>query len=389
MRVFKLSVFLFIPLVIFTYCKLPKEIKQEKTKFRIIGYVAGYRDLDFTQIDAKKLSHINFAFANVIDGKVQFDPSPIDGKVLSEKDILSLVSLKKKNKDLKILVSVGGWLWSGKFSDAALSEDSMEIFSQSVADFVEKYKLDGLDIDWEYPNQSGAGNIYREADIENFTLLLKACREKLDQLAQKNHKKESYLLTIATGSDSAYIRNTRLGEVQKYLDFINIMTYDFYNGLHTKTGHHANLKPSPADPGGNNIIHSVQMHLDAGVPANKLNIGIPFYGRKWEGVNPDDHGLYQKAATTGQIIYYRIIKKEVLNNDKFVRYWDEEADAPWLWNAEDSIFISYDDEESIALKIEFIRNKGLGGAMFWEYTDNPGGELLENIYGRMKGELLR
>jgi chitinase len=249
-----------------------------------------------------------------------------------------------------------------------------------VADFVERYQLDGLDIDWEYPNQTGAGNVYREEDIENFTLLLKACREKLDLLAQTNHKKEGYLLTIATGADSSYIRNTQLGEVQKYLDFINIMTYDFYNGLHHKTGHHSNLKPSPLDPDGNSLINSVQMHLDAGIPANKLNIGIPFYGRKWEGVNPENNGLYQKTATTGQIIYYRILKKDIFHHEKYIRYWDEDAEVPYLWNSTDSIFISYDDVESIRLKMEYIKNKGLGGAMFWEYTDNPEGELLKTIY---------
>ena len=389
MKLFKYYVFLLIPLVLFTSCRFSEKKKEEKSKFRIIGYVAGYRDFDFTKINATQLTHINFAFANVIDGKVQFDPSPIDGKVLSEKDLLALSKLKDTNPDLKILVSVGGWLWSGNFSDAALTVDSREIFAQSVADFVERYQLDGLDIDWEYPNQTGAGNIYREEDIENFTLLLKACREKLDLLAETNHKKEGYLLTIATGADSTYIRNTQLGEVQKYLDFINIMTYDFYNGLHHKTGHHSNLKPSPLDPDGNSLINSVQMHLDAGVPAAKLNTGIPFYGRKWEGVNPVENGLYQKAATTGEIIYYRIIKKEFFNNDKYTRYWDKDAEAPYLWNSTDSIFISYDDMESIRLKMEYIKNKGLGGAMFWEYTDNPGGELLKTIYEGLSGRYKR
>ncbi len=380
MKFYKFYFFLLIPMVFCTSCKFSGKNKEEKQNFRIIGYVAGYRDFDFSKIEAKKLTHINFAFANVIDGKVQFDPSPIDGKVLSEKDIIALSKLKITNPDLKILVSVGGWLWSGRFSDAALTEDSREVFARSAAVFVERYKLDGLDIDWEYPNQTGAGNVYREDDIENFTLLLKACREKLDHLAQKNNKTEGYLLTIATGADSAYIKNTRLGEAQKYLDFINIMTYDFYNGLHKKTGHHANLSPSPLDPGGNNIKNLVQMHITAGVPAAKLNIGIPFYGRKWEGVNPEQNGLYQLATTTGQIIYYRTIKKEIFNNEKYIRYWDKNAELPYLWNPTDSIFISYEDERSIALKMEFIKKNGLGGAMFWEYTDNPGGELLSVIY---------
>ena len=381
MKFLQSSFLILIVLISFSSCQSSNGSKNENSNYRIIGYVAGYRDFDFTKIDASKLTHINFAFANIIDGKVQFDSTPIDGKVLSEKDIQALSKLKKTNPELKILVSVGGWLWSGRFSDAALTENSREIFAQSVADFVDRYKLDGLDIDWEYPNQTGAGNIYREEDIGNFTLLMKACREKLDQLAEKNKKKEGYLLTIASGADSTYIQNTNLGEVQKYLDFINIMAYDFYNGLHNTSGHHANLQESKTSHSGDiSVIKSVQLHLDAGVPLKKLNIGIPFYGRKWDGVNPEQNGLYQQAGSTGQIIYYRKIKQNIFNNNKYTRYWDEDAVAPYLWNSTDSIFISYEDVESIKIKTDYVKKSGLGGMMFWEYTDNPEGELLEAIY---------
>ena len=372
---------LMLMLFLFSSCQSFNSNKKETKNYRIIGYVAGYRDFDFTKIDAKKLTHINFAFANIINGKVQFDSTPIDGKVLSEKDIKALSKLKETNPELKILVSVGGWLWSGRFSDVALTENSREIFAQSVADFVDRYNLDGLDIDWEYPNQTGAGNIYREEDIENFTLLMRASREKLDQLATENKKKEAYLLTIASGADLTYIQNTRLGEVHKYLDFINIMSYDFYNGLHSTSGHHANLYQSKARHSGNiSVKESVQLHLNAGVPLKKLNIGIPFYGRIWEGVNPNQKGLYQQAGSTGQIIYYRKIKENILRNNKFSRYWDKDAVAPYLWNPGDSIFISYDDEESIQIKTDYVKKSGFGGMMFWEYTDNPDGELLEVIY---------
>ncbi len=192
MKFLQSSFLILIALISFSSCQSSNSSKKERKNYRIIGYVAGYRDFDFTKIDATKLTHINFAFANIIDGKVQFDSRPIDGKVLSEKDIQALSRLKETNQELKILVSVGGWLWSGRFSDAALTENSREIFAQSVADFVDQYKLDGLDIDWEYPNQTGAGNIYRKEDIENFTLLMKASRKKLNQLAEKNNKKEAY-----------------------------------------------------------------------------------------------------------------------------------------------------------------------------------------------------
>ena len=235
-------------------------------EYRVVGYVAGYRDFDFSRIDARKLTHINYAFANVLDGQVMFDTTDIDATSLKDDDLKALQKLKEINPNLKILVSVGGWVWSGNFSDAALTEVSRAKFAKSAADFVAQYHLDGIDIDWEYPNQVGAGNIHRVEDIENFTLLMKATREALDNLENQSGSAR-YLLTIATGADSAYVSNTKLGEAANYLDFINIMTYDFYNGLHKVTGHHANLYPSEFNTGRiSDVLNSVKLHEEAGVP---------------------------------------------------------------------------------------------------------------------------
>ena len=360
-----------------------KKQSEKEKEYRVIGYVAGYRDFDFTKIDAQKLTHINYAFANVINGEVMFDTTTIDNTSLKTEDLDALFALKQQNKDLKILVSVGGWVWSGNFSDAALTADSHNKFSKSAALFVKKYKLDGIDIDWEYPNQSGAGNIHRTEDIENFTLLMKSVREELDKIGNTNN--QHYLLTIATGADESYIKNTQLGEVQKYLDFINIMTYDFYNGWHNTTGHHSNLHPSAMPKNDkNSVINAVDLHVNAGVPLDKLNVGIPFYGRKWTGVKSDDNnGLFQEAESVGMIEYYHMIKPNI-NSNGFVRYWDDKAQVPYLWNNESNIFISYEDEMSIAKKMEYLKKKGLSGVMFWEYSDDNNGELLNAMYSKLE-----
>ena len=104
----------------------------EGKKYRVVGYVAGYRDFDFSKIQARKLTHINYAFANVIDGKVMFDTANIDNTSLKTDDLKSLQKLKEVNPSLKILVSVGGWVWSGNFSDAALSVESRQKFAKSA-----------------------------------------------------------------------------------------------------------------------------------------------------------------------------------------------------------------------------------------------------------------
>lgn len=349
--------------------------------YRVVGYVAGYRDFDFSKIQAEKLTHINYAFANVIDGKVMFDTTDIDNTSLKDDDLKILQKLKEVNPSLNILVSVGGWVWSGNFSDAALTENARTRFAKSAADFVHQYNLDGIDIDWEYPNQVGAGNIHRVEDIENFTLLMKATREALNEL-EKRANKNHLLLTIATGADSAYISNTKLGEVARHLDFINIMTYDFYNGLHTVTGHHANLYPSSLNTSRvSDVLNSVKLHEEAGVPLEKLTIGIPFYGRKWEGVKSDrNNGLYQDAESVGDIIFYRQIIDKCLSNDTYSRFWDESSKAPYLWNKETKIFISYEDAESIKYKVEYLKKKGLSGVMFWEYSDDYQSQLLDAIH---------
>ncbi len=187
---------------------------------------------------------------------------------------------------------------------------------------------------------------------------LKEVRTYLDKQSKLDNLPEDdfYLLTIATGGDQAFVDNTNLGEAHQYLDFINIMTYDAYHGGHNITGHHTNLFPAYNDPAveakGEEIksaLTSVQGHIIAGVPVEKINLGLAFYGRKWEGVKKENNGLFQPAESVGMIEYYRVIAQEATEENGFIRYWDENAKAPYLWNADSGIFISYEDTTSIQI----------------------------------------
>jgi len=356
-----------------------------KKKYNVVAYVAGYRNFDFSTIRADKITHINYAFVNVVDGQVHFDTS-IDNTPLKKDDIAKLNTLKKINPDLKVLVSAGGWTWSGGFSDAALTAESRRKFAVSAAAFVDAYQLDGIDIDWEYPNSPGAGNVYRPEDVHNFTLLLQAVREELDGLSARKPDHRHYLLTIATGASQRYVDNTELGELQRYLDFLNIMTYDFYHGGDHRTGHHSNFRPSSSPVRDkNNIINAVDLHVRAGVPPRKINLGIPFYGRKWTGVKSgENHGLFQEAESVGDIVFYRQIVP-CLHDDAYQQRWDEAAQAPYLWNPKEAVFISYENARSMAAKIQYLKEKGLGGVMFWEYSDDYDGELLDALDRALAG----
>lgn len=358
---------------------------QTEKEYMVVAYVASYREFDFSTIDVSGITHINYAFANIRDGKVVFDTVKIDGVLPNSEDIDELNSLKKNKPDLKVLVSVGGWTWSGGFSDAALTEESRAVFAKSCADFVKEFKLDGIDLDWEYPNQPGAGNIHRPEDVQNFTLILKAVREELDLMAENEGKGNHYMLAIATGADEAYVANTQLGELHKYLDFLNIMTYDFYNGWHNINGHHSNYLPS-AQPemDKNNVVNAVEMHVNAGFPVEKINLGIPFYGRIWKGVKAESNQiLFKKAETVGMGIDYRDFNQNI-NANGFTRYWDDTAKAPYLWNPAEKTFISYEDEESIKIKIEYLKNRGLAGVMFWEYSADHDKKLLNAVVENLR-----
>ncbi|TDU43056.1 chitinase [Gelidibacter sediminis] len=344
----------------------------EPVDMKIIGYAAGYEDYDFSKIDASKLTHINFAFANIVEGKAAFELDTDAAK------IATLIGLKQQNPNLKVLYSVGGWVWSDQFSTMAAYEESRKIFAESCVALLKKHQFDGVDLDWEYPGQRAEDNVFRPADKDNFTLLLKTIREALDVQGKKDNT--HYLLTIATGADQAYIDNTNLGEAHEYLDFINVMGYDFYQGWMYQTGHHANLYPSDKEKyGGNSGVEAIERHIVAGVPVNKLVLGIPFYGRQWEKVAPTEVSLYASANEGGYIIsYWQILEK--IKSGNYEKLYDESAKASYLWSATDKVMISWETPKEIKLKADYIKEKGLGGAMFWEYSLDKNQELLNTLF---------
>lgn len=331
----------------------------------MIGYVTG-NGWTKDQIDAQKLTHINYAFA--IPAK-NGELAPLTTKDATK--LAALTSLRAINKDLKILISVGGWGGCKYFSDAALTEASRRKFANSAVALLKKHKLDGVDIDWEYPDQIGAGNIFRPADKQNFTLFLKAIRERLDEAgkADKRTGANHYLLTAATGGDTAFVNHTELGNAQQYLDYVNIMTYDLYHGNDKQTGHHSPLYQSDKAPHARNgSVTAVEGHIRAGVPASKIVLGLPFYGRGWADTKAQNNGLYQPASGKHSFISYDELVAKFINKNGFTRHWDDVAKSPYLWNPASRTFISYADPESLKNRVDYVKSKQLAGVMFWEYV---------------------
>lgn len=338
----------------------------------VIAYVFGtWKLIQPTDVDASLITHINYAFVNIRDGKAHLEKPENDTL-----NFRTLNQLKRTHPQLKILISIGGWTWSKHFSDISLTSDSRKLFAKSAVDIVNQYQLDGIDIDWEYPGLPGDNNIHRPEDKQNFTLLLEALRNELNQLTQK--KKRDYLLTIATGGSTAFLTHTEMYKAEKYLDYVNIMCYDYFTSGKT-TGHHTNLYYSQGSSKISSSHLSVQEHIAAGVPPHKIVMGVAFYGRAWktDGSRPD--GLYSAIVAPARGGGFTKIKDSLVNQNGFTRYWDDQAKAPYLYNSTEKIFITYDDEASMAAKCQYVKEQGLAGVMFWEYYSDPKNYLLRTI----------
>jgi len=324
------------------------------------------------QIQAGAMTRINYAFANIKDGKVAL------GYPQDDANLKLLATLRRQNPELQILLSVGGWSWSAHFSDAALTKQSRESFVESAVELVERYDLDGLDIDWEYPDQPGAGNAHRHEDTQNFTLLMKEIRGRLDAAEKTLHRR--LYLTIAAGASDEYLQKTEMDKVQSYLDAVNLMAYDYYMpGQDHMTGNFAPLYPSPADPRHVSADASVRSYEKAGVPAAKIVLGVPFFGRAWHNVSVRNHGLFQpgRGGADASIPYDQIAG--TMLGHGFERYWSGAASAPYLYNPRQRVFVSYEDPQSLAAKCQYVLENKLAGIMFWDYSDDSSGALLRAV----------
>ncbi|MDN5210901.1 glycoside hydrolase family 18 protein [Fulvivirgaceae bacterium BMA12] len=390
----KYCIFLSLTFLFSGYAPSQKASDIMENPFAIMAYYVAERDYRPEQLPLEKLTHIIFSFTNVIDGEMKFK-----NKKSAEK-LKLLVAQKKKHPHLKVMIACGGWGADG-FSDMAHTAENRTRFVNSAMAFIEAHQLDGLDIDWEYPGIPAAGTKHRKEDKQNFTLLMKALREEMNKLDRPQ------TLTFAAAGWKRYYDNIEITEVMKYVDYINVMTYDQIGANSPYTGHHTALglikeediakypygafmesrKEAMAKRGyrwePRSVEKIVAFCLEAGVKREQIVIGGAFYGRAWKGVHPDKNGLYQRngGSYIGWSAYHQIREKYEGKNG-FQRHWDPVAKAPFLFNATDSIFISYDDTASVGLKTKYALDQKLGGIMFWELSNDTKEEnsLLDAIY---------
>ena len=332
----------------------------------------------------KYITHLNFAFLDLdSNGDIVLTDEYADFQIatLPELSGLSyaepyagvigaLFILKLKNPHLKVGVSVGGWGRDANFPIVSADKNKRENFANNIVKFIEYLGYDFVDIDWEYPSTS--------ADTENFTLFLKAIREKLDALEQKLGK--HYELSIAMSASPTMMDKIQYDKVLQIVDFSNMMTYDLAGGYNSYTAHHTalytneayNHQTMDARYSADLCIKHLEQTYGSSIDMKKVLVGVAPYNRGWAGVkndglDPDNPGLYASANPNSfeeNIGIYQI--PELMKQLALNEYFDEKAKAAYYYSPTNGIFLTIDNEKSATAKGNYVRDKDLGGLIAWE-----------------------
>ncbi|HEM6628089.1 TPA: glycoside hydrolase family 18 protein [Citrobacter farmeri] len=384
-----------------------------------VGYFNGGGDVtagpggNINTLDVRQITHLNYSFGLIYNAEKDEtnaalkDPTRLHQIWLSpkvESDLALLPVLRKQNPQLKVLLSVGGWGARG-FSGAAATPETRAVFIQSAMEIMRKYGLDGIDLDWEYPVNGAWGLVASQpADRENFTLLLKELRQ-----AVGSHK----LVTIAVGANAESPKSwVDVKAIAPLLDYINLMTYDMAYGTQYFNANLYDSKgwPTVAVADRYSVDVVVNNYLAAGLKPQQMNLGIGFYGRvpkrsvepgiDWSKPDAQKNPVTQPYfgeqeialfkslgvdLTKDTYVKYNDIVKTFLNDPqkRFTEHWDAQAMVPWLsvQSAEGKplFALSYENPRSVAIKAEYIKKRGLAGAMFWEYGADSNNQLARQL----------
>ena len=288
---------------------------------------------------------------------------------------------KKKNRKLKTLLSLGGWTASqaGKFSAFVGTEAGRQNFASSAVKILGDWGLDGIDIDWEYPNNP--------QETHNFVLLLKACREALDHYAADNGQDYHYLLTVAVAAGPQHYSHLDMKGMDPYLDAWHLMAYDYAGAWDTAAGHQANIYKNPSNPNSTkfNTEQAVEAYLQADISADKIVVGLPLYGRSF--MNTDGLGKAFSGVGRGSIMPGIWLYRDLPRPGAKVQI-DDDVGAGWSYDAAARELVTYDTPQSALLKAEYVKTKGLGGFVFWEAAgDKTGDESIVRTMAKAMGEL--
>lgn len=384
-------------------------------------------------IPAEKLTHIIYAFLSMCgphkgagepvqklitkqcEGKAPYTAIVVDteaalevdfGKVSVDVDyqghFAQLAQLKSEHSNIKILPSFGGWTMSEPFHAMAKDPKAIAHFSKTAVELIEQYDFfDGIDLDWEYPGGGGLTTSpwnpatkltdeQKASEREAFTLLVKTLRKDLDTLSKATKREYELSTAVGVGPKAAQID---WKAASPYLTNMFAMTYDFLGGWGQQTGHTTNLHATERSWWGMGADVFINQMIEHGIPSEKLVIGAAFYGRGWQGTKDfsgelptgdlvSETGAQFGTGENGYFMFWDLMNNYSSKQGYEYKY-DEQAQAPYLWNPEKRVFISFEDERSIKAKANWAKGANLGGIFTWELSGDPTGELVDVMYQEM------
>ncbi|MFF1530731.1 glycosyl hydrolase family 18 protein [Cellulomonas sp. NPDC058312] len=376
-----------------------ESIEQKK----IVGYFPewgiyeGHRNYMVPDIPMDKITHLNYGFALLkqdTQGEWYLgiaDPWAAlpDG---GGHDLYGKVAKATAAAGVENMLSIGGWTNSenGEFEAATATEAKSDAMAQKMVDFMVEHGFTGLDIDWEYPSDAQGG--------VQFERLISQVKAKLTALGKAND--DYYPLTIAVSPNHTKMPFIHPEAMIDLVDAVNVMTYDYHGAFDPVTGHNAPLSAGSLAADQKFSLEGTlkEFHEVHGIPKNQLLVGVPYYGRGWGDVEPtelipglpglgapgtatvqgawDDAGLY-----TGSNPWY--VLKDMEQDPAFTKYWDDEAQVPYLYNASTKQFFTYDDPRSVQAKVDFIKKNNYGGAIIWDLSGDTRDQELGSIVAQV------
>ncbi len=322
----------------------------------------------------------DFSLTTAADGAVTLTGLPVGWEDPNAEagNLRQLDLLKQLNPHLNLGFALGGWTLSGEFSLAFDDAAGRESFTDSVIDTLNRYDFfNTVDFDWEYPGGGGLGsNAVSDQDGANFALTLQLLDQKLEAFRQQTGRDVEVSIATAGGADK--LANLNLEGIDPYVDFYNVMTYDFHGGWESQTGHQAAMT---GDAGGYDVLTAIDQFRQAGVDLSKVVLGAPAYTRAWGGVQDGGTNGYQQAGDSAQAAgsfeagSYDV--KDLLTgveNGNLRLFWDDTAKAAFVYDSVSGLWSSIETAATVAGKAAYVQEAGLGGLMFWALSNDAAGE---------------